>query len=181
MNLMNELKCIFSKLTLFLAVLSRSNTTQHSYRWTRLLMELMEDEGVDPGMLTYASADLPDVKRIFAASPDTCPSYFTCSRELAAAVKSGHSNSMCSTGGPNTLVAPALTEGVKEAIRFSAMIENSGQCTALRHTVVAGATKEDVESIFDQAPVVTTPEDSLKEGEVRRRRKRVEEEEGKGE
>ncbi|GMH81485.1 hypothetical protein TrVE_jg13926 [Triparma verrucosa] len=146
-------------------VLSRSNTTQHSYRWTRLLMELMEDEGVDPGMLTYASADLPDVKRIFAASPDTCPSYFTCSRELAAAVKSGHSNSMCSTGGPNTLVAPALTEGVKEAIRFSAMIENSGQCTALRHTVVAGATKEDVESIFDQAPVVTTPEDSLKEGE----------------
>ncbi|GMI00170.1 hypothetical protein TrLO_g11702 [Triparma laevis f. longispina] len=146
-------------------VLSRSNTTQHSYRWTRLLLDLMEEEGVDSGMLTYASADLPEVKRIFSESPSTCPSYFTCSRELAKAVKSGHANSMCSTGGPNTLVAPRLTEGVKEAIRFSAMIENSGQCTALRHTVVAGATAEDVESIFNEAPVVTTPEDSLKEGE----------------
>ena len=144
-------------------VLSRSNTTQHSYRWSVLLMELMEKHGLDAGMLTYASTDLEGVKRVLSESPDTCPSYFTCSRELAAEVKKARANTMCSTGGPNTLVAPKMTPGAKEAIRFSAGIENSGQCTALRHAVVGGATKEEVEDIFRDAPIVSTPEDSLKE------------------
>ena len=81
------------------------------------------------------------------------------------AVKSDHPNTMSSTGGPNTLVAPRLTPSVKEAIRFSAMIENSGQCTALRHAVVAAESDEEVESLFDGAPVVTTPQDSLRAGE----------------
>ena len=147
-------------------VLSRTNTTQHSYRWTALLVDLMAKHGVDAGMLTYASSDLEGVKRILGSSPPTCPSYFTCSRDLAMAVKSARPNTVCSTGGPNTLVAPSLTAGAREAIRFSAGIENSGQCTALRHAVVGGgATKEDVEGIFEGAPVVDSPEDSLERGE----------------
>jgi len=146
-------------------ILSRSNTTQHMYRWSVLLRTLCEKHGVDLGMVTYFSADLPEIKRVFASSPSTCPMHITCSRELAKAVKSDHPNTMSSTGGPNTLVAPRLTSSVKEAIRFSAMIENSGQCTALRHAVVPNASEMEIESLFDGAPVVTTPQDSLRAGE----------------
>ena len=146
-------------------VLSRSNTTQHMYRWAVLLRSLMAKHGVDSGMVTYLSADLPEIKRVFASSPSTCPMHITCSRDLAKSVKSGHPNTLSSTGGPNTLVAPTLTPQVKEAIRFSAMIENSGQCTALRHAVVKADSDEEVESLFAGAPVVTTPQDSLRAGE----------------
>merc|ERR1719456_536555 len=38
-------------------VMSRSNTTQHMFRWAALLMDLCKEYGVDPGLLTYAATD----------------------------------------------------------------------------------------------------------------------------
>ena len=49
-------------------------------------------------------------------------------------------------------------------IQLSAMIENSGQCTALRHACIGGASEEDMEMMFNEAPVVTTPQDALRNG-----------------
>jgi hypothetical protein len=65
---------------------------------------------------------------------------------------------MSSTGGPNTLVAAAMTQEISDAVQLSAMIENSGQCTALRHACVGGATEADMRSMFDTAPTVSTPQ-----------------------
>ena len=96
-----------------------------------------------------------------------CPEgalYLTSSREVAAAARAGHGNVMASTGGPNTLVAPAMTEEISDAIKLSAMIENSGQCTALRHAVVPGATMEDLDAMFTDAPIISTPQDALRNG-----------------
>ena len=71
---------------------------------------------------------------------------------------------MSSTGGPNTLVAPQMTQEISDAIQLSCMIENSGQCTALRHAYVGGATDEDMVSMFDAAPTISSPQDALKNG-----------------
>jgi hypothetical protein len=43
-------------------VLGRSHTVQHSYRWTELLVELLKEENIDPGMLTYVAGQLEDIK-----------------------------------------------------------------------------------------------------------------------
>jgi len=146
-------------------VLSRSNTTQHMYRWAALLArELMPKHGVDAGLLTYAAANRAEKQRIFdEASPD-CPMYFTCSREVAQDLRKLHGPVMSSTGGPNTLVATELTPAVAEAIRLSAMIENSGQCTALRHAVVPGVGSAELEAMFDGAPTSAGPVASLAAG-----------------
>ena len=92
--------------------------------------------------------------------------YMTCSRELAALVKKGKPNTIASTGGPNTFVTNNLNE-VEDAMRVSAAIENSGQCTAMRHVVVGNSNSLDgerVASIFDGIDVVDSPEASLREG-----------------
>ena len=138
-------------------ILSRRNTTQHMYRWTKILVDLMEKHGVDPGLVTYAAFSLEDQQRIFKESPEGAL-YITCNREIAALVKSLHGNVMSSTGGPNTLVAPQMTQEISDAIRLSCMIENSGQCTALRHAYVGGATDEDMVSMFDAAPTISSPQ-----------------------
>jgi hypothetical protein len=148
-------------------ILGRSNTVQHSYRWTKLLLELMMDEKVDPGMLTYLSCSLEDIKTITQTCRDSTGNlYATCSRELAASIKSGYPNTVASTGGPNTLVvldgsagssSSTWTEAVQAAIRCSATIESSGQCTALRHVVVAPSITDDhIQHLFD--PVQSIPE-----------------------
>ena len=144
-------------------ILSRRNTTQHMYRWAKILVDLMEKHGVDPGLVTYAAFSLEDQQRIFKASPEGAL-YITCNREIAALVKSLHGNVMSSTGGPNTLVAPQMTQEISDAIQLSCMIENSGQCTALRHAYVGGATDEDMVSMFDAAPTISSPQDALENG-----------------
>ena len=144
-------------------ILSRRNTTQHMYRWAKLLIDLMEKHGVDPGLVTYAAFSLEDQQRIFKESPDGAL-YITCNREIAALVKDLHGNVISSTGGPNTLVAPKMTEEISDAIQLSCMIENSGQCTALRHAYVGGATEDDMVSMFNSAPTITSPQDALRNG-----------------
>merc|ERR1712157_247398 len=108
-------------------VLSRSNTTQHSYRWVELL-----SQELPPDMITYASCHIDDIKGLLLLKES--PLYITCSRELAKSIL--HPFTMASTGGPNTLVSTKITPAIKEAIGYSATIESSGQCTALRHVVV---------------------------------------------
>ena len=148
-------------------VLGRSNTVQHSYRWTELLMELLEKEGIDPGMLTYLSCELQDIVDITTSCKDsTGMLYTTSSRELAAAIKQGYPNTIASTGGPNTLVTTEWTKEVQDAIRMSATIECAGQCTALRHAVVPeSVTAEDVEKLFDGAKGADSATDALKGGQ----------------
>jgi hypothetical protein len=70
---------------------------------------------------------------------------------------------MSSTGGPNTFVTTALTPEVSTAIRLSGMIENKGQCTAMRHFVLPDCTEATVDDIFKPTPVVSTPLKSLEE------------------
>merc|ERR1719456_2118976 len=143
-------------------VLSRNNTTQHMFRWTEMLLDLMKKEGVDLGLLTYFSCTRQQKSKVFAASPE-CPAYFTCSREVAAAVKKDLPKIMSSTGGPNTLVSTALTPEVSTAIRLSGMIENKGQCTAMRHFVLPDISEGTVDDIFKPTPIVSTPLKSLED------------------
>ena len=80
-----------------------------------------------------------EFERLYEAGPAASTLYVTSSRDVAHRLCSMHGRVVASTGGPNTLVATALTPEVEEAIRMSATIENAGQCTALRHAVVPGA------------------------------------------
>jgi len=70
---------------------------------------------------------------------------------------------MSSTGGPNTLVTTGLTPEVSTAIRLSGMIENKGQCTAMRHFVLPDCTEQTVDDIFKPTPIVSTPLKSLED------------------
>ena len=136
-------------------ILSRSNTQQHAYRWAALLVDMLEKHKVDPGMVTFLSCSVPDIVDITASCADqTGNLYTTCSRELAAQIKSNYPNTVASTGGPNTLMVTGggtLSKEMRDAIRTSATIESSGQCTALRHAVVPpGTTDQDLHSVFDK-------------------------------
>eukprot|EP00811_Abedinium_folium_P016620 NODE_2555_length_2189_cov_17.238603.p1 GENE.NODE_2555_length_2189_cov_17.238603~~NODE_2555_length_2189_cov_17.238603.p1 ORF type:complete len:473 (+),score=123.78 NODE_2555_length_2189_cov_17.238603:297-1715(+) len=113
----------------------------------------MEKEGVDPGMLTYFACDRAGKTEAFTANPDS-PAYFTCSREVAVDVKKTLPKIMSSTGGPNTLISPKLTPEVAAALQMSGMIENKGQCTAMRHFVIPGFTEADMDATFGTTPVV---------------------------
>lgn len=145
-------------------VMSRSNTTQHMFRWTQLLATLMQELGIDARLLSYAACTLPQQQRIMGAFPDGAV-YITCSREVAAGVRSVHPRVMASTGGPNTLCAPALTPEIKDAVQLSATIENAGQCTALRVAYVGGGADEaDLLSAFDTVCEAAGPEDALRGG-----------------
>lgn len=137
-------------------ILSRSNTTQNSFRWSEVLAKkLMPKYGIDPGMLTFASCSVDDVKEIMNAVQNA-PMYITCSRDLAETIKKFHQNTIASTGGPNTLVSSELNDKIEEAIKLSTLIENSGQCTALRHAVVP-CTEDEVTHIFDSISTISSP------------------------
>ena len=146
-------------------ILSRSNVTQHMFRWSELLVQLCDKHGVDKGMVTYLSASLEEQRRVFQTCAPDSPMYFTCSRGIAQILRELHGPVMSSTGGPNTLVSTSLTPAVSEAVRMSATIENAGQCTALRHAVIPGVTEDDVARIFDGVPVVTGAQQSLTDRE----------------
>lgn len=132
-------------------VLSRSTTGQHVYRWARALSDALAEVDGDAAtrqralsLVNYANCDLEVQKRLFIeVFKDESPVYLTGSRHAAVAVKSLAARSFASCGGPNTmiLVADAALEvgAFVAAARDSAFIENSGQCTALRHVVAPGA------------------------------------------
>ena len=147
-----------------IVVLSRSNTTQHMFRWSQMLVELCAKYGIDAGMVTFVSAPTHEQGRLFAAAASTSPIYFTGSREVAKVLRGLHGPVMASTGGPNTLVATHCNEAIAGAIRLSASIENSGQCTALRHAVL-NCSDEQVEGMLAGVPVVTDSADALRKGE----------------
>jgi hypothetical protein len=146
-------------------ILSRSNTSQHPYRWVRLLNQLLAEHDVDPGMLTFLSCSLPDIQDITTScAASTGNLYTTCSRELAATIKSTYPNTIASTGGPNTLVATEFNPKIAEAIRTSATIESSGQCTALRMAVVPTSTSdEELEGVFDSVEQIKAAPDAVQE------------------
>lgn len=146
-------------------ILGRSHTIQHSYRWADTLVQLMKEEGIDAGMLTYLSCQLDDIKYITAESADvTGMLYTTCSRQLAKAIKENYDNTIASTGGPNTLIATEWTTEVQDAIRMSASIECAGQCTALRHAVVPDTVElSDVEVMMGGVNSVSSPVEALRQ------------------
>jgi hypothetical protein len=146
-------------------ILGRTNTSQHCYRWAKLLIDLMIEQGVDPGMVTFLSCTLDDMKHITQSCQEyTGNLYTTCSRELAADIKVDYPNTVASTGGPNTFVALNMSDKISDAIRTSASIESSGQCTALRHCVVPHSTNdEDLDSILQPIKPISDAQDALRE------------------
>uniref|UniRef100_A0A7S2WTZ2 Aldehyde dehydrogenase domain-containing protein n=2 Tax=Rhizochromulina marina TaxID=1034831 RepID=A0A7S2WTZ2_9STRA len=129
-------------------VLSRSNTTQHMFRWYNLLLEEVVGAGLEPGLLTYVSCSVEQQRRIMQALAPDSALYLTGSRDVARKIREIFPRSYASTGGPNTMVATEYTEPVMSATKMGTFIENSGQCTAMRHLVAPGVTKEDVEKTF---------------------------------
>lgn len=145
-------------------ILGRSHTVQHSYRWTKLLVDLMKEEAIDPGMVTYLSCKLEDIKYITTNCTESAGMlYTTCSREIAKSIKSSYPNTVSSTGGPNTFFTAEWNRPVQDAMRLSATIECAGQCTALRHAVVPETVQlGDIEAVFDNMSHVTSAVDALK-------------------
>lgn len=133
-------------------VLSRSNTTQHMFRWFELLEAEFARAGLDTGMLTYAACSIDEQRRIMKACADS-PLYLTGSRPVAAAIKDLVPATFSSTGGPNTMVTTKMTDEIKQAIRWSVAIENSGQCTAMRHLVAPNVDEKFVDELFEAGTV----------------------------
>ncbi|KAJ9472695.1 hypothetical protein DIPPA_70165 [Diplonema papillatum] len=144
-------------------VLSRTNTTQHMYRWFQMLIKLMEEHGVPLDLATYASLDVAGQRELLSSCPKS-PMYFTGSREVAAALKEVAPNLMAATSGPNTMVVTEMSPAAKDAIRLSSIIENSGQCTHLRHLVAPAVTGADIESAYEGTNIIDGPADAIKSG-----------------
>lgn len=145
-------------------ILSRSNTTQHHYRWFTILDALFEKNGIDARMLTYVAADIEQQRRLLTALSKDSAMYFTGSRPVADKIKEVLPRLMASTGGPNTMVAvEGVTPNVEQAMRWSVGIENSGQCTAMRHLIAPGVGKDKVDDIFaaGKVDVFKSPVDAL--------------------
>lgn len=130
-----------------IVLLSRSNTTQHMFRYFRLLVERLAAEGIEPKMATYLATSIEEQRRVLASCPES-PMYFTGSRAIAERIREVAPRLCASTGGPNTMLAEKLTGGVVEAAQMSHLIEHKGQCTAMRHLVVPNASAGDVEKIY---------------------------------
>jgi acyl-CoA reductase-like NAD-dependent aldehyde dehydrogenase len=132
-----------------------------------MLLELMEAEGVPAGLVTYVSCSIEEQRHLFRENQGS-PMYFTGSRPVAAAIKEVVPKLVASTGGPNTMVATNLSDEVAAASRMSTLIENSGQCTAMRHLIVPDCTEaEVVEKIFsaDSVKMIDHASEALEAGE----------------
>lgn len=62
------------------------------------------------------------------------------------------------------MVAPKLDSEIEAAARMSSTIENSGQCTAMRHLVTESIQPEDLKRIFGQVAVTDSSAESLRKG-----------------
>eukprot|EP00471_Norrisiella_sphaerica_P010879 CAMPEP_0184495390 /NCGR_PEP_ID=MMETSP0113_2-20130426/31146_1 /TAXON_ID=91329 /ORGANISM="Norrisiella sphaerica, Strain BC52" /LENGTH=710 /DNA_ID=CAMNT_0026881557 /DNA_START=106 /DNA_END=2238 /DNA_ORIENTATION=- len=144
-------------------ILSRTNTSQHMFRWTQLLLDCMEKHSLELGLVSFASCSVEMQKDLFHTFTKS-PIYFTGSREVARALKSMLSNTFSSTGGPNTFVSKVMNHAIEEAMRTSALIENSGQCTALRHAVLPRVTDKEVHDIFSRVSTVKDEREALTNG-----------------
>ena len=132
-----------------------------------MLLTLMEAEGLPAGLVSYVSCGIEEQRQLLVENPGS-PMYFTGSRPVAAAIKEGAPKLVASTGGPNTMVATGLDDDVAAASRMSTLIENSGQCTAMRHLIVPQCTDDDVVSrIFDASAVsvIGDASEALESGE----------------
>jgi len=146
-----------------IVVLSRSNTTQHMYRWFQILSERFEAYGLPQSLITYASIDVPGQRALLLSQPNS-PMYFTGSREVAAALKEVAPNLMAATAGPNTMVVEELNDATRMAACVSSTIENAGQCTHMRHLVAPNADLAAVEKLYDNTRIIDTPLEAIKAG-----------------
>jgi len=105
-------------------VLSRSNTSQHCYRWFQLLQALSSEHGVPSNLLAFASCSVDQQRVLMKAFPSS-PVHFTGSREVARKIKQVAGRTVASTGGPNTMLVTGWTPQIAAAVRMSACIENS--------------------------------------------------------
>ena len=148
-------------------LLSRSNTSQHAFRWAERLARELQREGVNPAMLTFASASLEQQQFLLgsaaaasaataASKADTVdttksvnalsfapPLLVTSGRSVAAALKAQLPGTIASTGGPNLILNLTSASSLAAAARLSATIEHSGQCTALRVLVTTPEAAEE--------------------------------------
>jgi hypothetical protein len=58
-----------------LIILSRENTTQHMFRWSQMLVDLLPKHGIDQGMVTYLAAPRAEKQRVFGATGAESPMY----------------------------------------------------------------------------------------------------------
>jgi hypothetical protein len=146
-------------------ILGRTHTSQHSFRWAELLSSLLNDYNL-LHLLTFISCSLQDIIQITKSTKSkTGTLYTTCSREVAKEIKSGYTNTVASTGGPNTMVTTDWSESVQAALRISATIESSGQCTALRHCVIPrNVSKLQIEHALSDVQGIENPQSALKNG-----------------
>lgn len=143
-------------------VFSRTNTTQHMYRWFVVLEKELAARGFPAGMLTFASLSVADQRRVMAANPGS-PMNLTGSREVAALIKEVNPLLCASTGGPNTMLTTGWTPSIQQSVQLSATIESSGQCTAMRHLVAPVAAAEAL-TVFDGVEVFPSADVALAEG-----------------
>ena len=62
------------------------------------------------------------------------------------------------------MVAPSLDADIEKAARMSSTIENSGQCTAMRHLVTDACGAEDLRRIFKGCEATESSKESLRRG-----------------